>query len=64
MTQKRKEQLLDELLNWAVENYEEYPLYEWARNVGMSDAEIREVFYNFDDETLQKYHNRYEEDYD
>ena len=64
MTQERKEQLLDELLNWAVENYKLYLLYEWARNVGMSDAEIKEVLYSFDDETLKEYHNQYEEDYD
>ena len=30
----------------------------------MSDTEIKEVFYNFDDETMEKYHNQYEEDYD
>ena len=63
MTQERKEQLLDELFNWAVENYELYPLYEWARNVGMSDVEIKEMLYSFDDETLKEYHNQYEEDY-
>ena len=64
MTDGRKEELLNEILDWASEMYNGFELYEWARNRGMTEKEINQTFGCFDDEELNEYRKRYNEYYD
>lgn len=64
MTDGRKEELLNEILDWASEMYNGFELYEWARNRGMTEKEMNQTFCCFNDEELNEYRKRYSEYYD
>lgn len=49
MTNERKIQLCDEILEWASYMFKN-DLYEWARHRGMTDEEIQDEFCFEDDE--------------
>lgn len=63
MTNERKLQLLTDVLYWASENYDGFELYEWARNRGMTEEEIDQVFGCFDENQFAEYRAKYDEFY-
>ena len=58
MTEKRKACLCDEILDWASVMFRYYELYEWARQRGMKDEEIQDIFC-FEDDEMEEYREEY-----
>lgn len=63
MTIERQLQLFNEMLDWASEMYDNFELYEWCRNRGMTDEEIDQAFCCFDENQFAEYHAKYDEFY-
>ena len=63
MTIERQLQLFYSMLVWASEMYDDFELYEWCRNRGMTDEEIDRVFCCFDENQFAEYHAKYDEFY-
>ena len=63
MTIDRQLQLFNEMLNWASEMYDDFELYEWCRNRGMTEQEIVDTFC-VDESELQEYRQKYDEYYE
>lgn len=63
MTIERQLQLFNEMLNWASEMYDDFELYEWCRNRGMTEQEIVDTF-SVDKKYLEEYRQKYDEYYD
>lgn len=63
MTIDRQLQLFNEMLDWASEMYDNFELYEWCRNRGMTEQEIVDTF-SVDEEDLEEYRQKYDEYYD
>lgn len=63
MTIERQLQLFNEMLNWASEMYDDFELYEWCRNRGMTEQEIIDTF-SVDKKYLEEYRQKYDEYYD
>ena len=63
MTIERQLQLFSEMLDWASEMYDNFELYEWCRNRGMTDKEIDQVFGCFDENQFAEYHAKYDKFY-
>lgn len=62
MTTERQLQLLVKMLDWASDVYDNFELYEWCRNRGMTDKEIVDVFC-ISEEDLEEYRRKYNEYY-
>lgn len=60
---ERQLQLFNEMLNWASEMYDDFELYEWCRNRGMTEQEIVDTF-GVDKKYLEEYRQKYDEYYD
>ena len=58
MTEKRKAQFCDEVLDFATELLHGYELYEWVRLRGMTDEEVQEEFH-FEDDEMEEYREEY-----
>lgn len=58
MTNERKIQLCDEMLEWASYMFKYYELYEWARHRGMTDDEIQNEFC-FENDEMEEYRETY-----
>lgn len=63
MTIDRQLQLFNEMLDWASEMYDDFELYEWCRNRGMTEQEIVDTFC-VDESELQEYRQKYDEYYE
>ena len=63
MTIERQLQLFNEMLDWASELYDNFELYEWARNRGMTEEEIDQVFGCFDENQFAEYRAKYDKFY-
>lgn len=63
MTIERQLQLFNEMLDWASEMYDGFELYEWARNRGMTEEEMNQVFGCFDENQFAEYRAKYDEFY-
>ena len=63
MTIERQLQLFNEMLDWASEMYDNFELYEWCRNCGMTEQEIVDTFC-MDEKDLEEYRQKYDEYYD
>lgn len=63
MTIERQLQLFNEMLDWASEMYDDFELYEWCRNRGMTEQEIVDAFC-VDEKDLAEYRQKYNEYYD
>lgn len=62
MTTDRQLQLFNKMLDWASEMYDNFELYEWCRNRGMTDEEIIDIFC-ISEEELEEYRQKYDEYY-
>ena len=63
MTIERQLQLFNEMLDWVSEMYDNFDLYEWCRNRGMTDEEIDQVFGCFDENQFAEYRAQYDKFY-
>lgn len=63
MTIDRQLQLFNEMLDWASEMYDDFELYEWCRNRGMTEQEIVDTFC-VDEKDLEEYRQKYDEYYE
>ncbi len=63
MTIERQLQLFNEMLDWASEMYDNFELYEWCRNRGMTEQEIVDIFC-IDEKDLEEYRQEYDEYYE
>ena len=63
MTIERQLQLFNEMLDWASEMYDNFELYEWCRNRGMTEEEMNQVFGCFDENQLAEYRAKYDKSY-
>lgn len=63
MTIDRQLQLFNEMLDWASEMYDDFELYEWCRNRGMTEQEIIDTFC-VDEKDLEEYRQKYDEYYE
>lgn len=63
MTIDRQLQLFNEMLDWASEMYDDFELYEWCRNRGMTEEEIVDTFC-VDEKDLEEYRQKYDEYYE
>lgn len=63
MTIERQLQLFNEMLDWASAMYDNFELYEWCRNRGMTEQEIVDTFC-VDEKDLEEYRQKYDEHYD
>lgn len=50
------------MLDWASEMYDNFELYEWCRNRGMTEQEIVDTFC-VDEKDLEEYRQKYDEYY-
>lgn len=50
MNKERKEELLKEVFDWVSEMWNPNGIYEWCKNIGMTEDEIQEEFCFFDEE--------------
>lgn len=62
MTIDRQLQLFNEMLDWVSELYDNFELYEWCRNRGMTEQEIVDIFC-IDEKDLKEYRQKYDECY-
>ena len=63
MTIERQLQLFNEMLDWASEMYDNFELYEWARNRGMTEEEMDQIFGCFDENQFAEYRAKYDKFY-
>lgn len=63
MTIERQLQLFNKMLDQASEMYDDFELYEWCRNRGMTEQEIVDAFC-VGEKDLEEYRQKYDEYYD
>ena len=63
MTIERQLQLFYSMLVWASEMYDDFELYEWCRNRGMTEREIVDTFC-MDEKDFEEYRHTYDDSHD